>query len=386
VRIEDGSLGEIVDLALELFPKGIPGNSAVLLGSGTHLLRVGSSGYSRAWVESSGKLSKLFHSVQVCPLPPILSGPNPGRMFRYVGELRCWVSNFFKSDARGMEEVWDLTLSQLSQNTSPCTPLSSLSSYTELFPADTTCGNLVPITFASASSCPDSVLGPSCKAVKELLLAISLVLNRDFQSNLASELNLPRGHAVSEGTKDLHIVLIGGSHLHYTAPHLKTLGATVTDWSVPGWVSNVRNGQNLMDRVRCSEPPLDAVFVFDILGNSSARFRQDDGGSLLPIKLNGSFHLMGELEMMQHEHVEQAPSPIEHLYKNLLNPLPCGTLATFFLTAVGPIQHTNEDDIGREKTILMTSLRQERAAAVRRLQVSITPLPPTCRVSVNSLM
>ncbi len=35
------------------------------------------------------------------------------------------------------------------------------------------------------------------------------------------------------------------------------------------------------------------------------------------------------------------------------NTLPSGTLATFFLTAVGPIQNTNEDDIGREKTILM---------------------------------
>ncbi len=27
LRIEDGSLGEIVDLALEMFPKGLPGNS-----------------------------------------------------------------------------------------------------------------------------------------------------------------------------------------------------------------------------------------------------------------------------------------------------------------------------------------------------------------------
>jgi len=318
LRIEDGSLGEIVDLAMEMFPKGLPGNSVVLLGSGTHLLRVGSSGYSRAWVESSGKLAKLCHSVQVCPLPPILSGPNPGRIFRYVGEVRCWVSNFFKSDVRGMEEVWDLALSQLSQNTSSCTPLASLSSYTELFPADRSGGNLIPLTFASASSCPDSVLGPSCKAVKELLLVISQVLNRDFQALLASELNLPRGHATTEDTKETHIVLIGGSHLHYTAPHLKSLGATVTDLSVPGWISNVRNGQNLMDRVRCAEPPSDAVYVFDILGNSSARFRQEDGGSSLPIKLNGGFHLLGELEMMQHDHIEQALSPIEHLYKNLL--------------------------------------------------------------------
>ncbi len=36
------------------------------------------------------------------------------------------------------------------------------------------------------------------------------------------------------------------------------------------------------------------------------------------------------------------------------NPLPSGTLAAFFLTAVGPIQHTKEGDISREKTILMT--------------------------------
>jgi hypothetical protein len=164
-----------------------------------------------------------------------------------------------------MEEVWDLALSQLSQNTSPCTPLASLSSYTELFPADTSCGNLFPITFASASSCPDSVLGPSCKAVKELLLAISLVLNRDFQALLASELNLPRSHAITEGSKELHIVLIGGSHLHYTAPLLKTLGATVTDLSVPGWISYVRNGQNLMDRVQCSEPLTPSMFLTSLV-------------------------------------------------------------------------------------------------------------------------
>ena len=39
--------------------------------------------------------------------------------------------------------------------------------------------------------------------------------------------------------------------------------------------------------------------------------------------------------------------------------------AALFLTAIGLIQHTKEGDISREKTILMTSLRLERAAAVR---------------------
>ncbi len=61
-----------------------------------------------------------------------------------------------------------------------------------------------------------------------------------------------------------------------------------------------------------------------------------------------------------------------------INPLPCGTLATFFLTAVGPIQHTKEGDISREK-ILTMSLRLERAAAVRWRPLLITPLPPRCK-------
>jgi hypothetical protein len=81
VKIEDGSLGEIVDLALETFPKGIPGNSVILLGSGTHLLRTGSSGYSKTWVEMSGKLVGWCPTAQICPLPPVLSGPNPGSIF-----------------------------------------------------------------------------------------------------------------------------------------------------------------------------------------------------------------------------------------------------------------------------------------------------------------
>ncbi len=64
----------------------------------------------------------------------------------------------------------------------------------------------------------------------------------------------------------------------------------------------------------------------------------------------------------------------------LINPLPSGTLAIFFLTAVGPIKHTKEGDISREKTILMTSLRLEMAAAaVRWRPLLITPLPPKCK-------
>ncbi len=77
IGIEDGLLGEIADLA-GFFPHGLPENSIVLLDFGTHLLCGGSSSYSCAWVECNRELVKLGKSVQICPLPPILSQPNPG--------------------------------------------------------------------------------------------------------------------------------------------------------------------------------------------------------------------------------------------------------------------------------------------------------------------
>ncbi len=64
----------------------------MLLGSGGHLLHVGSNGYGQAWVECNGRLAKLGKSVQICTLPSILSGLNPGAIFRSIVELRCWIS------------------------------------------------------------------------------------------------------------------------------------------------------------------------------------------------------------------------------------------------------------------------------------------------------
>jgi hypothetical protein len=36
------------------------------------------------------------------------------------------------------------------------------------------------------------------------------------------------------------------------------------------------------------------------------------------VKINGGYHLLGSLEMMQHNNIEQALFPCEHLYKNWL--------------------------------------------------------------------
>jgi hypothetical protein len=60
----------------------------------------------------------------------------------------------------------------------------------------------------------------------------------------------------------------------------------------------------------------------------------------------------------------------------LLNPLPHGVLATFSLTAGGPIGLPKKDDISWEQMLLMTSLRTHRAFAMRRKGLPNTYPPP----------
>jgi hypothetical protein len=60
----------------------------------------------------------------------------------------------------------------------------------------------------------------------------------------------------------------------------------------------------------------------------------------------------------------------------LINPLPHGVLATFSSTAGGLMGPPKKDDISREKTILMTSLRTHRASAVSSPGLNYTYPPP----------
>ena len=82
--------------------------------------------------------------------------------------------------------------------------------------------------------------------------------------------------------------------------------------------------------------------------------------------------------MTDYEKVQKSKSePKKFSRLCTFNPLPHGVLATFSLTAGGPIGPPKKDDISREKTILMTSVRILLASAVRREGLPYTYHPPS---------
>jgi len=66
--------------------------------------------------------------------------------------------------------------------------------------------------------------------------------------------------------------------------------------------------------------PGNTVFVLDLLGNSSVRFKQSDDGDSLPGRLGGSWHILGEVRVMSQEQVEKTLSNMEH-FTNMITPL-----------------------------------------------------------------
>ncbi len=256
--------------------------------------------------------------MQICPLVPIFDCVGPGSVFRSLIELHCWFSKIFETDPWGLKDVWDQIILNLKELASECFPLSTPNVYTLLFPADLQSCSLLPINFSSASSCPDRVLEPNRKAISELLLCLTRVLNRDFCTDLGPELTLPRDQQLPvHGTKELHFTLIGGSNLKNTKKHLESLGVKVTDLTRPGWIANTANAQMVMREIVDPSIPKDSIIILDVLGNSSVRFSQADESSSLPVKLNGVWHLLGEVKVMEDDQVEKCLFTLDHLCKHL---------------------------------------------------------------------
>ncbi len=77
-------------------------------------------------------------------------------------------------------------------------------------------------------------------------------------------------------------------------PHFTGTLVTFSNITTAGWTPTVDNLKKLEDAIRAKANENEA-FVFDLLGNSSVRFEQEDGTTALPFKSNGRFHLGGNV-------------------------------------------------------------------------------------------
>jgi hypothetical protein len=82
------------------------------------------------------------------------------------------------------------------------------------------------------------------------------------------------------------------------AGHLRSLGLTVVDLSVPGWVATADNIDSLIARMSELKITGNFAVVLDLHSNSSFRFLQFDGTLALPVKDAKKYHFPGEIRLV----------------------------------------------------------------------------------------
>jgi hypothetical protein len=140
------------------------------------------------------------------------------------------------------------------------------------------------------------------KATDELLRVLIDTLNKNFSVPKDPEKFLARAQQGNDGAKEDNppdtVIIIGSSIMGRVAGHLRSLGLTVVDLSVPGWVATADNIDSLIARMSELKIAGNFAVVLDLHSNSSFRFLQFDGTLALPVKDAKKYHFPGEIRLV----------------------------------------------------------------------------------------
>ena len=233
IRLEFASLWELCSTLTDLVRKDdllMPMGSAVLIGSASHLSKVGISAYCEELVAVSKRLQSHFNgSVYVLPCPFILStGSSDLELVRAYTELASWLTNILGMEVAFTQIAMDLSARRLLNSASPTanSPTRRL-----LLPVLMTC-NLKKVWACGASNLPTGAEAASKEGEREIVSALIRELNARLASNLDPDVSYERT-GISPNSKPEKFVVVGASHAGCTSWHwrksLQSGGAGLAD-------------------------------------------------------------------------------------------------------------------------------------------------------------
>ena len=304
IRLANGTLHELADLLMEIFDrKNLPDGSVVLMGSVSHLHRVGVGSFSREWTQVVNRLGRRWPNIRVCPLAPLIRENVSGGVSREIVELASWLSKVYTGSINGLRDLWNLCVTRTIERSAGQTVLNSVEYYTITVPASLEPNSLAkPTTYYSTSSRPSILYGIDQGTVSELIDATKSVLNRDFNIPVGTGGFSPASApdtGVYENLK--RVVLVGASILKQLGPILAESGYDVTDLCTPGWKISPENISELGKKLESAKLGQNTAVVLDLFGNSCTRATLFDGSTTVPLKGAGGYHLPGKVSVCSEE-------------------------------------------------------------------------------------
>jgi hypothetical protein len=302
--VENASLSELSGIFIEIMEnKFIKPGSCVLISSLSFLSRVGVSAYAAEWRICINMLTSKWPGILVCPVFPIHFSVIPGSLFGDLLVLHSWFSKMYTGTNQGLSQAWDRYVEHLRNFSEGAENLDSPETSSPLLPStlDLNSG-FVTHKFASSTTSPAVIFSFDRHTAYELLLSLAVSLRRGFSISANPEVILARelaaaGESAKEPGKVKTIILAGASNLGSLKPIFQAHGATVIDLTKPGWMITEKNLESLKNELSALSHMEDTAVIFDIFGNSAYKFKHVDGTLVLPFRVGGGYHFLGDISM-----------------------------------------------------------------------------------------
>ncbi len=328
VRIENASLVELANVFLEILEgKTVKPGTCVLVSSLSYLAKVGAAAYAAEWRVCVNMLTCKWAGILVCPVFPIHASAIPGNLYGELLILHTWFRKIYSGTNQGLSSSWDKYAELLLEFSEGSGSLEQPEPRTPLLPSSldpTACFEV--FHFSTSSTCPAVIFGFDRKATHELLLSLSTSLRRGFSFAANPEAILVRDPPAQpegdkESTKVLTIILAGASILGSLKPIFEANGAVVIDLTKPGWMATESNIDALQKELNAFADSEDTAVIFDLFGNSAYKFKHVDGTLVLPFKVGGGYHFLGEIHLDTDRKIGELIDSLKPLFltaKNLL--------------------------------------------------------------------
>ena len=368
MRMENASLTELAGIFLEVMEgKTLRPGTCILVGSLSHLSRVGVEAYTAEWRVCVHMLASKWPGISVCPLFPIHASALPGNLFGELLILHTWFKSVYAGTTTGLSSCWDKYTAALLEFSEGAGSLDQAEIKTPLLPVNLDV-NSCPHTvrFSTSSTSPAIIFGFDRKTSYELLLSLASSLRRGHSIAINPEAILAREPALNcEGVKDpgenLKIILAGASNLGRLRSVFESQGATVIDLTKPGWMATPANIESLRSELAALADLENCAVVFDVFGNSAFKFKHVDGSLVLPFRVGGGeFHFLGDISLDSDRSVSELIENLKPLFalakKHFTVIMPPLPRYVFFGCCLDKFHSTNVGEEGYSAQILEATL------------------------------
>jgi hypothetical protein len=333
VRVEDASLDELANIALEIFDKQkIPAGTLFMFSSVSALSKIGTTIYTCDWIKLCNKIQNRWPNTSVGPLPPILRDDSTGMVGRQLMELTAWFDVVYSSSIAYPKGSWHKLIDSIASNEEEGVDHTHNVMYTIALPRSILDRTLVPFHF-HYSSTHSVTHALDATGTKELLCALLETLKNDFAcstnfEDLVLEEPVQGGGTEMKNSEHHTVVIIGASHCSRLCRELRMRNVTVIDLSVPGWTPTDGNVAKVIDEISTLGNLDKCIAIIDVLSNVTYRYEQYDGSLALPCKVDGTYHMNGKVQVCGKESILNTLLKTKEIFtsfpgqKIVLSPIP----------------------------------------------------------------